>query len=150
MYMSKARLNSEGYKIVELKKLLGKDFAWYEKGCPVPAGSLGNGCPVLWKKSTEVRGKINEAVKSGKLVKVEPESTYIAPTCSYISDEMIGGVFCPADGKTYESKSSYYKAVKSKGLEIVGDDPIKPSAPKTEKIDWGQAVHESLQQLKGE
>lgn len=29
-----------------------------------------------------------------------------------------------ADGKTYDSKSAYYKAVRRAGCEIVGNDPI--------------------------
>jgi len=67
----------------------------------------------------------------------------------YISDDLgTKGIFNHADGKTYDSKSSYYKAVKAKGLEIVGNEPIKQSQPKTSHIDWERAVHESIQQLK--
>jgi hypothetical protein len=63
---------------------------------------------------------------------------------TYGNDTM-ADTFNPADGKMYDSKSAYYKAVKSKGLEIVGNDaPVKPSAPKQQKIDWEKAVAESL------
>ena len=101
-------------------------------------------------------------VKDGEEYQDDP-ATRVSPCCgtnpvaflrtvggnraSYISDEMIGGMLCPADGKTYDSKSSYYKAVKAAGCEIVGNDPIKPSKPQGESIDWKRAVYESIQQL---
>jgi hypothetical protein len=64
----------------------------------------------------------------------------------YGSDDLgVNGVFNPADGKKYDSKSEYYKAVKAKGLEVVGDDPVKPSKPKIKPINWEKAVAETLQ-----
>lgn len=66
----------------------------------------------------------------------------------YGSDDLgIQGVLNPADGKRYDSKSEYYKAVKAKGLEIVGNDaPITRGIPKTKSINWEKAVAETLQQ----
>ena len=59
--------------------------------------------------------------------------------------EGVKGVFNPADGKTYDSKSEYYKAVKAKGLVIMGDDaPTKRAEPKKETINWEKAVAETL------
>lgn len=63
-----------------------------------------------------------------------------------ISDDLgINGVLNPADGKTYSSKSAYYAAIKSKGLEIMGNDaPTQRATPKTESINWEKAVAETL------
>lgn len=56
-----------------------------------------------------------------KLVKV---SSRARPPVHYGGSDDLGtqGVFCHADGKTYDSKSEYYRAVKSKGYEVVGND----------------------------
>lgn len=70
------------------------------------------------------------------------------PTHYAASDNLgVQGVFNPADGKTYDSRSAYYNAVKNKGLEIVGDQPQEPKTPKTKPINWEKAVSETLQQL---
>lgn len=70
----------------------------------------------------------------------------------YVQSDNIGGVQglqSMADGKYYDSKSSYYASLKEQGLTIVGDDvPTSRAQPKTEEIDWGQAVAETMQQLK--
>lgn len=67
-----------------------------------------------------------------------------------IQDGFCEGVFNPADGKTYDSRSAYYKAVKDKGLEIVGDDKSfqERRSPATKEIDWKQAVGETIKQLR--
>ena len=36
--------------------------------------------------------------------------------------EGVNGVLNPADGKYYDSKSEYYKAVRAKGCRVVGND----------------------------
>jgi len=65
-----------------------------------------------------------------------------------IQDGMCEGVFCPADGKTYDSRSAFKKAVKDKGLEIVGDDAkAVAGTPNLKEIDWQRAVAETIQQV---
>ena len=129
------------YEEKEIKRILGKDYAWYNAGCPIKRKSD-------WLRLDELQEKLIKALKAGKLPPSKVVNKYEIPKFHVISDEMIGGMFCPADGKTYDSKSSYYKAVKSKGLEIVGNDPIKPSKPNVPDVNWERAVAESLQQLK--
>lgn len=52
------------------------------------------------------------------------KGSYHAPFI--ISDDLgVKGVLNPADGKTYDSKSAYYAAIKSSGCEIVGNDAQK-------------------------
>lgn len=51
----------------------------------------------------------------------------------------------PVNGKTYDSRSAYERAVKDAGCVIVGNDiPVKPSKPVTKDIDWKQAVADTL------
>ena len=49
---------------------------------------------------------------------------------------------CHADGRVYDSKSAYYKAVKDAGCEIVGNEKLperKPFEPKGIKEDIKRA-----------
>lgn len=66
--------------------------------------------------------------------------------------EGVRGVFNPADGKMYDSRSAYYNAVKAKGLVIAGDDaPTTRATPKAKTVNWEKAVAQTLKQtpLKG-
>lgn len=57
----------------------------------------------------------------------------------------VQGIFNPADGKTYDSRSAYYNAVKSKGLVIAGDEaPTQRATPKTKTVNWEKAVAQTL------
>lgn len=74
-------------------------------------------------------------------------SDNVQPPSHYAGNDSLGisGVFNPADGKTYDSRAAYYKAVKEKGLVIMGDDaPKEKQKPKTKEIDWHKAVAETL------
>lgn len=66
----------------------------------------------------------------------------------YVRSDNIGGIQgiqSQADGKYYDSKSAYEASLKAKGMVIVGDDvSIAKPQPKTEEIDWKQAVSETL------
>ena len=55
----------------------------------------------------------------------------------YISDTLGGsdGMLCMADGKTYDSKSKYYAAVKAAGCEIVGNEPLTRPGTKSDHPD---------------
>lgn len=57
------------------------------------------------------------------------------------------GVYNPADGKTYDSRSQYYNAVKAKGLVI--NDEMTAEKPKThvKEINWKREVHKTINQL---
>ena len=59
----------------------------------------------------------------------------------------VQGVFNPADGKTYDSKSEYYKAIKAKGLVIDDSTTPKTPSPKLNPINWEKAVKQSINQL---
>jgi hypothetical protein len=68
-----------------------------------------------------------------------------------ISDNM-GGVkglraMYRKDGKRFDSKSRYRADVKAHGLEIVGNDDPRGSAPPP--VDYGRAVKDAYQQFDG-
>lgn len=75
----------------------------------------------------------------------------VRPPTHYGSDDLgTKGVFNPADGKTYDSRAEYYKAVKAKGYEIMGNDSPESFKPKPKKeIDWKQAVAETIYSTPG-
>ena len=127
-----------------LRTLLNtKDYKWYSQGCPIDRQDDVGG----WQRLETVQDKIATAYKSGKLrQKITIDNGFVAPRVSVISDDMgTKGVLNPADDKMYDSRAAYYKAVKSKGLEIMGSDaPTKRATPKTKTIDWKQAVAETL------
>lgn len=57
-------------------------------------------------------------------------------TRHYIISDVLNDVMCPADGKTYDSKSAYYRAVKDAGLVIVGNDaPTMQKQPEYSSSD---------------
>lgn len=52
----------------------------------------------------------------------QPERTRVGPVFSDTLPGGINGMLNHADGKMYDSKSSYERAVKAKGCRIVGND----------------------------
>jgi hypothetical protein len=65
----------------------------------------------------------------------------------YVQSDNLGlqGVLNPADGKMYDSKSAYYRAVKDAGCVVLGDDaPTQAAKPKQKPINWEKAVAETL------
>lgn len=57
-----------------------------------------------------------------------------------------------ADGKIYDSKSSYYKAVKAAGCVVMGTDAPKEAKPTEYKInerELKQDIAQAIQQLGG-
>lgn len=73
-----------------------------------------------------------------------------APTHYSRSDDLgTQGILNHADGKRYDSRSAYYKALKQQGMVILGDDAPKTAAkPKESGIDWKKAVKETIDSYK--
>jgi hypothetical protein len=137
------RLTEEGYVFDDLVECIGtEDAEWFDSGCPIPYRHTRE----MWEKRIFLHDKIAECLARNEIRVIERKSTYVAP-CVHINSDYLDhkGVMCPADGKTYDSKSAYYKAVKSKGLEIVGNDTITPA--KQPEMDWRPAVAEAIKQL---
>ncbi len=102
---------------------------------------MSKGCKMRWRAGVLVYHEEN-----GKVL-LDIHRQYNTSAFNVISDDLgIKGVLNPADGKTYDSKSAYYKAVKAKGYEIVGNEKLGPSKPNVPDIDWKRAVAETLNQ----
>lgn len=132
----------EGYSHKDLIELLGEDDGnWFISGCPIAYSA-----PLeQWLRKEAV----DEKVLKAKL-EIHKSPDFIAPRIYLNSDDLgINGIVNQADGKKYDSKSEYYKSIKSKGL-VIDDTPIaKPSKPKLKEINWEKAVAETIQQTKG-
>lgn len=132
----------EGYSHKDLIRTLGKnDAEWFINGCPIPL----RGGHDLWNKKTDIYDKIEKAQLSKKEV-----TSFKAPRIYICSDDLgTQGLLNHADGKMYDSKSAYYRAIKDKGL-VIDERPIaEPSKPKTQDINWEQAVSETIKQTQG-
>jgi hypothetical protein len=132
----------EGYDLKDIVRLLGEDDAkWFASGLPIPYQADKS----VWDK----KEKIQSLIKKSKL-KIQPRPEFKAPKINIVSDalgEGVKGVFNPADGKTYDSKSEYYKAVATKGLVINDSPKIAPSKPKLKEIDWEKSVADTIKTL---
>lgn len=73
---------------------------------------------VPWPQVAAARRERTEAARSG------------LPAPMIIRDHL-DGVQNPCDGKTYDSKSAYYRAVRDAGCEIVGNEAEKIAANTT-------------------
>jgi hypothetical protein len=132
----------EGYSHKDLINLLGeKDGQWFISGCPIPYSAQLD----QWNRKTLIDEKVSKAN-----LEVHKTPDFIAPKIYINSDDLgIGGIVNQADGKTYDSKSEYYKSIKAKGLVIDDSPKARPSTPKTKDINWEKAVAETIKQTKG-
>jgi hypothetical protein len=70
----------------------------------------------------------------------------------YIRSDGMNATWNPADGRTYESKSQYERAVKAAGCEIVGTDSALEKPPpsyKTSVADVKQDLIQTIRQAGG-
>lgn len=65
----------------------------------------------------------------------------------FVSDNLGQHLMNHADGKRYDSRSAYYKAVKQAGGEIIGNEPPKPFVPKKIKGS-GADIKQAIEQLR--
>jgi hypothetical protein len=74
--------------------------------------------------------------------------------CPYVIGDHLDDVQNPADGKVYDSKSEYYKAIRAAGCEIVGNEAEamaeKGHVAKSEvqSAEIGEALHKVKQGYK--
>lgn len=69
------------------------------------------------------------------------------PTPFFVSDNLGQHLMNHADGKRYDSRSAYYKAVKSAGCEIMGNEKPKGFTPKQMKGS-GADIKRAIEQLR--
>lgn len=109
----------------------------------------------LWREKQRLDGLLIAAVESGKVNLIPPER--VEPRqAAYVQSDCIGegvqGVFNPVNGKKYDSKSSYYKAVKDAGCVVLGNDAPKEAKGPRAKINDRELKHDiktAIEQLGG-
>lgn len=84
-----------------------------------------------------------------KRVAPRPRSNRSHLPCPMVISDQLGDVWNPVNGKTYDSKSSYYRAVRDAGCEIVGNDPLASKAPAPMEAAPGveQDIKQAIEQL---
>lgn len=71
---------------------------------------------------------------------------YIGSLPSVRSDGM-SDTFNPADGKTYDSKSAYYKGVAAAGCNIVEDNPLERKRKDHGNYDNTKELKQAIEQV---
>lgn len=72
-----------------------------------------------------------------------------AVAAPYIRTDGMEATWNPANGRTYDSRSAYYAAVRDAGCHIVGDDATIPEAPGEFEAPGGveQDIKDTIEQL---
>lgn len=100
---------------VELGKVLTKDEL---KFCDIRIPF--NDTTGLWVRLTAIQRKVSEAIASGEVSPIKTESFVKGRAPRVVSDDLgVQGVVNPVNGKRYDSKSAYYRAVKESGSHII-------------------------------
>lgn len=113
------------------------------------------GDAATWKERRRLESLIKDAKETGRVPVVEKEPFVRQPSFYVISDyigEGVQGMYSHADGKQYDSKSEYYKAVKAAGCVVLGNDAPSQAAPLDPKIcekDLKQDIKTAIEQLGG-
>lgn len=109
----------------------------------------------LWLRKQIIDYKISQAIKTGKVSRVEAELVVRQRGPQVISDyagKDIHGIQSMADGKYYDSKSAYRKSLKEKGLVELGNDaPTQGKGPEA-SISERELKHDiktAIEQLGG-
>lgn len=131
---------------VDLKKVLTlKEIEFYEN-LRIPY----NDATGMWMKASAIQQKVAEAIRSGA-IKPAPITQIKIRNASYVVSDDLGthGVVNPLDGKPYDSKSKYYKAVRASGSHIV--EPGEHGKKRQQQGDYNvsKELKEALQQHLG-
>lgn len=108
-----------------------------------------------WPELQRIQTSVTKAIASGVVKEVEREVVQIQRGPQVISDYIAGpggAVQSQADGKMYDSKSQYYKAVRAAGCEVMGTDApreAKAYEPSINEKELKRDISEAIQQLGG-
>lgn len=140
-------------ELVEKGVISQSELDWFNNNRAISYFADGS----VWKKKGLIEAKVEEAIEK-EIVKPEPEinETFETTAGFYVVSDDISPIVSQADGKTYDSKSQYYKSVKEAGLVIVGNDyqqMLKPKTPykssNSELNETKQAVKNAIEEVRG-
>jgi hypothetical protein len=83
-------------------------------------------------------------LRDGQLV---PKNEVRRPWLHGVIPDGMDATECPADGKVYESRSAYYRAVKNAGCEILGSTEALPQPRRSEGPSVEQSMRQAWQRL---
>lgn len=134
-------MNVRNEDLIAAGVLTPEEIAYYENS-RIPYGEP-------WGEILSIQGKVKAAIDAGAVHPVQ-EIAHNRAGFQVISDQLgegVQGVFNPADGKKYDSKSSYYRAVKEAGCFVMGNDaPTEGKKELTGDFDCSKELKEALQQ----
>lgn len=141
-YMNVAKADLKKAKV-----LTADELKWLE-ALRIPFTGAGH----LWAEKFRLDALVSDAVESGKVKPIYRE-VKIQRGPHVISDDLgLQGILNPANGKKYDSKSAYYKAVKEAGCVVLGNDaPTKAKGPEARicEKDLKQDIKQAIEQLGG-
>jgi len=107
----------------------------------------------LWHEKQRLDKLVANAIAAGAVKIIPREEVRISGTIQIISDDLgIQGVLNHADGKKYDSKSQYYRAVKQAGCVVMGTDaPTTCKEPEYKICEntLKRDIKEAIEQLGG-
>lgn len=126
------------------KKVLNKkEYEFHSSGGVIP---LKGTTMHLWRLLDDIQRKMILAYQKGTITPVKRSMAVKRASTGIISDDL-DNVVNPMDGKTYDSKSSYYKSIKDAGGVIVGNEKMKPKEHKIDDNQIKRDLHQTAKQL---
>lgn len=120
------------------------EYLFFSSGRRIPYASGGE----LWVLFDRIQMKLRKAMDDGQINGVELGSVPSGVRI-YITSDNIGngaqGILNPADGKYYDSRSAYYRAVKDAGCVVMGSDAPRENNRKATSISK-KALRSGLKQ----
>jgi len=117
----------------------------------IPYGSTGE----MFYEKHRIDSLVTKAIADGVVSEVPREQVIIQRGPQVMSDYIdgpMGAIQNQVDGKMYDSKSQYYKAVKAAGCVVMGNDTPKEAKGPTANIcekELGRDIKQAIEQLGG-
>lgn len=86
-------------------------------------------------------------LRNGELVPKHLAAPREGGSSPYVISDGMDPIRSQADGRMYDSKSAYARAVKAAGAEIIGSDPVPRRPP--EMPSMRADLRQAIQQLRG-
>ena len=131
----------------ELLKVITKDELNFVLNLPASLGNPPD--PEIWYRMNAIGKKIVQAIESGKIKQIHKPEIRPSRAKFYVQSDYVpnGGIKSMADGRTYDSKSRYYKSLKEKGLVIVDEKP-KEKSRTIESDLTGRDIKNAIERIK--
>lgn len=131
--------------------VISGDEADWVTSVRIPYNATGD----QWLEKHRIDRLVTKALSDRVVSEVERESVIIQRGPQIVSDYINGpggALQNQADGKMYDSKSQYYKAVRAAGCEVLGNDAPTVAAPMEAKMcenELKRDIAQAINQLGG-